>query len=195
MACERCSRWSVRCGWWDDMSTRTTVLWVPDWPVVAAAAADEVPGHLPVAVHDGQRITAVSALARREGVRRGMRRRQAQGCCPELVLLAADDARDVRMFEPVAMAAESVVAGIEVVRAGMLLLPAGGASRYHGSEEALAERLVDAVAAGSGYECAVGTADGLLAAVLATRSGSVVPPGASAGYLAPRGVSELVHAA
>jgi protein ImuB len=176
------------------MSTRTTVLWVPDWPVVAAAAADEVPGHLPVAVHDGQRVTAVSALARMQGVRRGMRRRQAQGCCPELVLLAADDARDVRMFEPVAIAAESVVAGIEVVRAGMLLLPAGGASRYHGSEEALAERLVDAVAAGSGHECGVGTADGMLAAVLAARTGALVPPGGSAAFLADRSVGELVHA-
>ena len=99
------------------------------------------------------------------------------------------------MFEPVAAAAETVVAGIEVVRAGMLLLPAGGASRYHGSEEALAELLVDAVASRSGHECAVGTADGLLAAVLATRSGSVVPPGGSAAYLARHGVTELVHAA
>ena len=176
------------------MSTRTTVLWVPDWPVVAAAATEEVPAHLPAAVHDGQRLTAVSALARAEGVRRGMRRRQAQGVCPELVLLPADDTRDVRMFEPVAAAAETVVAGIEVVRAGMLLLPAGGASRYHGSEEALAELLVDAVAARSGHECAVGTADGLLAAVLATRSGAVVPPGGSPAYLARHGVTELVHA-
>ena len=159
------------------MSTRTTVLWVPDWPVVAAATSEEVPPHLPTAVHDGRQLTAVSALARAEGVRRGMRRRQAQGVCPELVLLPADDARDVRLFEPVAAAAETVVAGIEVVRAGMLLLPAGGASRYHGSEDALAEKLIDAVAAGSGHECAVGTADGLLAAVLATRTGAVVPPG------------------
>jgi len=177
------------------MSTRTTVLWVPDWPVVAAAAADEVDVHLPVAVHDGQRLTAVSALARAQGVRRGMRRRQAQGCCPELVLLVADDARDVRLFEPVAAAAESVVAGIEVVRPGMLLLPAGGASRYHGSEEVLAERLVDAVAQRTGHECGVGTADGLLAAVLAARTGAFVAPGSSAEFLAGRGVGELVHAA
>ena len=129
------------------MSTRTTVLWVPDWPVVAAATSETVPPHVPTAVHDGRQLTAVSALARAEGVRRGMRRRQAQGVCPELVLLPADDARDVRLFEPVAAAAETVVAGIEVVRAGMLLLPAGGASRYHGSEDALAEKLIDAVAA------------------------------------------------
>ena len=177
------------------MSTRTTVVWVPDWPVVAAATVAQVPGHLPAAVHDGRVLTAVSALARADGVRRGMRRRQAQGCCPELVLLPADDARDVRLFEPVAAAAQTVVAGVEVARPGLLLLPAGGASRYHGSEDVLAARLVDAVAAATGYECGVGTADGLLAAVLAARTGAVVEPGASPVFLAAHGVGELVHAA
>lgn len=176
------------------MSTRTTVVWVPDWPVVAAMAADEVPVDAPAAVHDGRRLTAVSALARADGVRRGMRRRQAQGVCPELVLLPADDARDVRLFEPVAAATETVVAGVEVARPGLLLLPAGGAARYHGSEEALAERIVDAVARATGHECGVGTADGLLAAVLAARTGAVVEPGVSGVFLAPHGVTELVHA-
>ncbi|GIG39519.1 DNA polymerase Y family protein [Cellulomonas phragmiteti] len=176
------------------MSTRTTVVWVPDWPVVAAMAADEVPVDVPAAVHDGRRVTAVSALARADGVRRGMRRRQAQGVCPELVLLPTDDARDVRLFEPVAAATETVVAGVEVARPGLLLLPAGGAARYHGSEEALAERLVDAVARATGHECGVGTADGLLAAVLAARTGAVVEPGVSGVFLAPHGVTELVHA-
>lgn len=176
------------------MSTRTTVVWVPDWPVVAAMATDEVPVDVPAAVHDGRRVTAVSALARADGVRRGMRRRQAQSVSPELVLLPADDARDVRLFEPVAAATETVVAGVEVARPGLLLLPADGASRYHGSEEALAERIVDAVARATGHECGVGTADGLLAAVLAARTGAVVEPGVSAVFLAPHGVTELVHA-
>lgn len=176
------------------MSTRTTVVWVPDWPVVAAMTADEVPVDAPAAVHDGRRVTAVSALARADGVRRGMRRRQAQSVCPELVLLPADDARDARLFEPVAVATESVVAGVEVARPGLLLLPAGGAARYHGSEEALAERVVDAVARTTGHECGVGTADGLLAAVLAARTGAIVEPGVSPVLLAPHGVTELVHA-
>jgi len=176
------------------VSTRTTVVWVPDWPVAAAAAAAGALAHVPAAVHDGQRIVATSALARAEGVRRGMRRRQAQSVCPELVLLPADDARDVRAFEPVAAAVETVVAGIEVVRPGLLLLPAGGASRYHGSEDALAAALVDAVAAATGHECGVGTADGLLTAVLAARTGAVVAPGRSAAFLAEHRVGELVHA-
>jgi protein ImuB len=177
------------------MSTRTTVLWVPDWPVGAAVRAAEVPPHLPAAVQSGARLVAVSALARAQGVRRGMRRRQAQAVCPELVLLPADDDRDARLFEPVAAATETVVAGIEVVRPGMLLLPAGGAARFHGTEELLAERLVSAVAERTGHECQVGTADGLLAAVLAARTDDVVAPGGSRAYLAPRPVDDLAPAA
>lgn len=177
------------------MSTRTTVLWVPDWPVVAAVRAADVPPHLPAAVQHGARLTAVSALARAQGVRRGMRRRQAQGACPEVVLLPADDDRDARLFEPVAAATEAVVAGIEVARPGLLLLPAGGAARFHGTEEALAERLVSVVAERTGHECQVGTADGLLAAVLAARTDEVVPPGASPAFLAPRDVGDLAPAA
>ncbi|MCK0115857.1 DNA polymerase Y family protein [Isoptericola sp. S6320L] len=184
------------------MSTRTAVLWVPDWPVVAALAAAGLDAHVPAAVLGapsrggttaGRSVVATSAVARSAGVRRGMRRRQAQEACPDLVLLEADDERDARTFEPVAVAAETVVAGLEVARPGLLLLPAGGAARYHGTERALAERLV-AAAAEAGHECQVGVADGLLAAVLAARDDAVVPPGGSPAALAGRPVGELVHA-
>ena len=173
---------------------RVLALWVPDWPVIAATTVAEIPPHLPAAVHDGHRLVAVSALARARGVRRGMRRRQAQEVCPDLVLLARDVARDVRAFEAVARAAEAVVAGVEVTRPGLLLLPEAGAGRYHGSTEALAERLVTAVAE-AGHEALVGVADGVGAAVLAARAGVVVPPGGSRDFLAPRGIGELRHVA
>jgi protein ImuB len=174
---------------------RTAALWVPDWPVLAAMAAAEVPAHVPAAVHDGRRVVAVSALARAAGVRRGMRRRHARETCPELVLLDADPGRDVRGFEPVAAAAETVVSGIEVARPGLVLAPARGAGRFHGSEEALAAALVDAVARLAGFEARVGVADGVGAAVLAARADRVVPPGATAAFLAPLGIGELVHVA
>ncbi|WP_149204383.1 DNA polymerase Y family protein [Actinotalea subterranea] len=175
--------------------SRVAALWVPDWPVLAAMTAEEVAVHEPAAVHDGRRVTAVSALARRQGVRRGMRRRHAQECCPGLVLLAEDPGRDVRLFEPVAAAAETVVSGIEVARPGLILLPAAGAGRYHGSEHTLAELLVGAVAGQTGYEAQIGVADGAGAAVLAARAGRIVPPGRAAQLLGPLGVGELVHVA
>lgn len=173
---------------------RVLALWVPDWPVLAATTVAEVPPHLPAAVHDGHRLVAVSALARVQGVRRGMRRRHAREACPDLVLLAHDPGRDVRAFEPVVRAAEQVVAGVEVTRPGLLLLPEAGAGRYHGSTEVLAERLVSAVAE-TGHEAQAGVADGVGAAVLAARAGLVVPAGASTAFLAPLPLVELRHVA
>ncbi|HSP59657.1 MAG TPA: DNA polymerase Y family protein [Ornithinimicrobium sp.] len=171
---------------------RTAALWVPDWPVLAAMATEGVPGDQPAAVHDGQRLSAVSPPARTQGVRRGMRRRQAQQVCPELLLLPADRGRDVKVFEPVAVAAEAVVAGVEVARPGLLLMPAGGAGRYHGSEERFVALLRERVAA-VGYRAGVGIADGPGAAVLAARAGRVVPYGRSADFLAPLPAVDLVH--
>jgi len=176
-------------------AARTAVLWVPDWPVLAGLAAAGLAADRPAAVHDAHGILAASALARAQGVRRGMRRRQAQQACPELVLLAADDVRDVREFEPVAAAAETVVAGLEVARPGLLLLPADGPARYHGSEEALAEALTGAVAQRTGHECHVGVADGILAAVLAAREQRVVPRAGSRAFTDPRPLGDLLHAA
>jgi len=174
--------------------TRMAALWVPDWPVLAAMTAADVPAHQPTAVHDGRRTTAVSATARAYGVRRGMRRRHAQECCPDLIMLTADPGRDVRLFEPVAAAAETVVAGIEVARPGLLLLPAGGAGRYHGTEQTLAAELLGAVAELAGYEAQVGMADGAGAAIMAARASRIVPPGDTPTFLAPLRIGELMHA-
>lgn len=177
------------------MSTRTAVVWVPDWPVVAAMAASGTGAHLPAAVlGTGQRVIAVSTPARAAGVRRGMRRRTAQQHCAGLVILPADDARDAVGFEPVAAAAETVVAGIEVARPGLLLLRSDGAARYHRSEHGLARELTEAVATGAGHECRAGIADGFLAAVLAARDETIVPRGESVAYLAPRPAADLAHA-
>ncbi|MEE6296536.1 DNA polymerase Y family protein [Georgenia wangjunii] len=176
---------------------RRVALWVPDWPVAAAVAEGLVGAHEPVAVHDGRGVVVASAQARAQGVRRGMRRRSAQGACPELVLLAVDDARDARAFEPVVQAVEEVVAGVEVARPGVLLMAARGPSRHVGSEEALAELLVGTVAQDSGAECQVGIGDGLLTAVLAARAAVLVPPGAeaAAAFLAPHDVRVLDYVA
>ena len=176
-------------------TTRRAVLWVPDWPVVAAAAEAGLNPSVPAAVLHGRGMVAVSASARTAGVRRGQRKRQAQRACPELTILPYDEARDASAFEAVAAAAEEVVAGVEISRPGMLMIPADGAARFHGSEEALAEALVNAVAELAGCECSVGAADGLLAAILSARFAELVPAGESAAFLAPRPIQDLTLAA
>ncbi|MFY1681325.1 DNA polymerase Y family protein [Micromonospora sp. WMMD730] len=163
---------------------RTLLLWCPDWPVLAAEIVDGVPATGPVAVLHANRVVACSAPARAAGVRRGLRRREAQGRCPTLTVVDHDPGRDARAFEPVVAAVEEVAAGVEVVRPGVCALAARGPARYLGGEEAAAERIIEQVAESCAVESQVGIADGVFAAGLAARTGQVVPPGGTPGFLA-----------
>jgi protein ImuB len=174
-----------------DRVERMLVVWCPDWPVTAAASAAGLTARQPVAVVAANRVVACSASARAEGVGRGMRRRDAQGRCPELVVFADDPVRDARLFEPVAAAVEEMAVGVEIIRPGVVAVPARGPAGYFGGEDRAAERLIDQVAARTGAECETGVADGLFAAVLAARRGLLVPPGTSREFLAPLSVREL----
>ena len=75
-----------------DAGTRSLVVWVPDWPLVAAGvSADE-----PAAVFVSNRVVACTAAARAADVRRHMRRREAQARCPSLQVLDRDVERDAQ---------------------------------------------------------------------------------------------------
>ncbi|WP_018785280.1 DNA polymerase Y family protein [Micromonospora sp. CNB394] len=170
---------------------RTLLLWCPDWPVLAAEIVDGVPATDPVVVLHANRVIACSERARAEGIRRGLRRREAQGRCPHLTVVDHDPGRDVRAFEPVVAAVEEVVAGVEVIRPGACATAARGPSRYLGGEEAAAERIVEHVAQTCAVESQVGIADGVFAAGLAAREGRIVDPGDTREFLAARPVEAL----
>jgi protein ImuB len=165
---------------------RTLVAWCPDWPVAAAGVASGVPA----AVFRANRVVACSAAARAEGVRRGLRRREAQARCPELSVVAFDPGRDARVFEPVVAAVEALAVRVEVLRPGVCALGSRGPSRYFGGDGALVARVAAAVEA-TGHACRVGVADGPFAAGLAARAGAVVPRGRAAAFLAPFPVATL----
>ncbi|MGV9710547.1 DNA polymerase Y family protein [Gordonia sp. NPDC003424] len=169
---------------------RVLALWCPDWPATAAAIDADLPPRQPIAVLHANRVIACSAPARRVGVRRGMRKRQAQSTCPEMTVVAADDNRDGRVFELVVSVVADLVPVVEVLRPGLLVVPSGNATRYFGTEETVAEKLIDAVAA-IGVECQVGVADEVFTAALAARHGRHVEPGGDADYLADRPVTDL----
>jgi protein ImuB len=170
---------------------RVLALWSPDWPVTAAARAAHVTPDRPAAVVVANRVLACSAVARAAGVRRGLRRREAQARCPELVVLGRDADRDARLFEPVVEAVEELAPGVEVIRPGLLALPVQGPAGFFGGELVAAERLVDKVAGRTGVECQAGIAEGLFAATLAARRGVAVAPGDTPAFLAPLDVDEL----
>jgi protein ImuB len=173
--------------------TRTTVVWCADWPVVAAG----VPDGEPAVVLHANRVVACSAAARAEGVRRGLRKREAQGRCPDLTVVAADPERDARAFEAVAAAVEVMTPRVEVVRPGVLAFGARGPSRYFGGDEpaaALAREHASRVA----RDVSIGVADGMFAALLAARQQhggiTIVAPGTSAAFLAPMPVGAFEQA-
>src|SRR5690606_29348521 len=80
-----------------DAPVRTMSVWVPDWPLVAAGVEPAEPA----AVFVANRVVACTASARAAGVRRHMRRREAQSRAPSLVVLDHDPDRDARAFEAV----------------------------------------------------------------------------------------------
>ncbi len=168
---------------------RLMVVWCPDWPVIAAEIADGVPAHQPVIVLHANRVVACSEAARREGIRRGLRRREAQSRCPQVIVVEQDPGRDARAFEPVVAAVEELAPGVEVLRAGACAFAARGPAGYYGSEEAAAERIIEHVAQSCAVEAQVGAAEGSFAAGLAARVGRLVPDGQTPAFLADQSIA------
>ncbi|WP_305786546.1 DNA polymerase Y family protein [Symbioplanes lichenis] len=137
----------------------------------------------PVAVLRANRVVACSEAARADGVRQGLRRREAQSRCPGLTVVEFDAGRDARAFELVVAAVEEVAAGVEVVRPGACAVAARGPARYFGGEELAAERIVEQIAQACSVEAQVGIAEGVFAAGLAARTGVIVEAGRTTAFL------------
>jgi protein ImuB len=155
---------------------RVLVALVPDWPVVAACCGHDVPA----AVVAANQVLAVTAAARAEGVRTGLRRREAQARCPELAVLAADPGRNAREWEPVVAAVEALLTPVvEVLEPGALAFATRGPSRYFGGDAALGQKVAGVVDRVLGRAvCQVGVADGLFAGRLAARAATGARVGA-----------------
>ena len=172
----------------DGAGDRSMVVWCPDWPVRAVARAAEVPVGAPVVVLEAGRVFACSAAARTHGVRRGMRRRDAQSRCPELAVLDHDDALVARAFEPVVAAVDEISPGVAVIRPGTCALRSQGPSSYYGGEAQAAAVIAERLVRVGVEDCRVGIADGPFTAEQAARTAEVqdswiVAPGGSARFL------------
>lgn len=187
----------------DERAPRVLVVWCPDWPVHAVGAGPDVPAAVLVGQGARRTVLACSAAARAAGVRRGQRVRDAQRMCPQLLVFPRDEAAEERSFEPVVRAVEDVVAGVEVVRPGLIALATRGPARYHGGEARLALLVREAVADAGAEEggdplgCGVGIADGAFAAGLAARrpvdEPLIVPAGGTREFLARYPLRVLEH--
>ena len=177
--------------------TRSVAVGCPRWPIVAC----DLPPDTPAAVFFANRVVAASPEAIGFGIRRGMRRREAQARRPDLEVIPHDPARDARAFERIVAVIESFAPRVEIVRPGVCVLAARGPARYFGGEDVLRERIAAAVddairetrkhSLHTDDRTRVGIADGPFAAEIAAMRGVVVSPGMSPSFLAPFGTSVL----
>jgi protein ImuB len=86
--------------------------------------------------------------------------------CPDW---GQDTGPDAGAFEQVVAVVEEFSPRVEVLRPGACAVGARGPARYFGGEEALAGKIVSAIA-DRGFACRVGVADGLFAAQLAAQA-------------------------
>jgi protein ImuB len=166
---------------------RVMAIWCPDWPVVAAIQAENLPGHLPVAVVDKGAVLACSPAARSEGVRRGVRKRDASARCPQLLIVDHQPELDAQAFEHVLGAVEDITPGVEPIRPGLCALNVP--SRYYGGESEAAAVMAEKLVAAGVWNVRIGIADDLFSAEQAARLAPVqdhyvVAPGGSAAFLA-----------
>lgn len=169
-------------------------VWCPDWPVTTARLDAGLGAEAPVAVFTGNHVVACSHTARVNGVRRGLRRREAQARCPDLVVLPRNEAVEARLFEPVVAGLETIAPGVEITRPGLAAINVRGPTRYFGGETGVLHALSRAVMGLpqlGGADVLIGIADGAFAAEQAARQGLIVPPGDSRDFLAPLPIETL----
>ncbi|HEV7203920.1 MAG TPA: hypothetical protein VGN18_04880 [Jatrophihabitans sp.] len=182
---------------------RRISVWCPDWPVTTARIEAGLEPETPAAVVTANRVVACSHSARAHGVRRGLRRREAQARCPELAVLGRDESAEARTFEPVVAALEAIAPGVEITRPGLAAIGVRGPTRYFGGETGVLHALSRGVAglpALGGADLLIGIADGSFAAEQAARRGLIIDPGGSPAFLEnlpietldPSGASPLI---
>lgn len=173
---------------------RSLVLWIPAWSVIAAQWHEEIPeaisGHAVAILHKGV-VAECSPEASRAGVRSGMKKREAQMRCPEIVLVAHSADRDSAVFSRIIIRLHDTVPHHTLVNPGMLAFHARGLERFYGTEELAADALRAALnTAEAPLDVRIGVADDLFSAVMAAKHTQRerplrrIDPGASKEFLA-----------
>ncbi len=175
---------------------RVMLVWCPDWPVEAFIRTRSVPPDGSIAIIENGRVFACSASARVDGVGRGLKLREAQARCPELVVTPWRPADDARAFEPVLTAIEGLMPGVQPLRPGVCAIRVRGPAAYYGGEEEAALWLLDQLDELGVRGTRIGIADGVFTAEQAARHRQpqrirVIPSGTAANYLAPLPIGVL----
>ncbi|MEJ1230695.1 MAG: DNA polymerase Y family protein [Galbitalea sp.] len=179
--------------------TRSMVLWVPDWPIIASLRVSPLPEatDAPLALIEKGIVFSCSASARIEGVQRGLRVREAQARCSDLIVRPYEPQLDARTFETIVAGVEELMPGVQVVRPGMVAVRSRGPARFYGGERPAGLALVALLDALGVAGARVGIADGPFTAEQAARTATstdrvrVVAEGGADRFLADRPVGLL----
>ena len=111
------------------------------------------------------------------GVQVGMRRRHAQGLCPDLEIATYQPDRDRRAFNTVVRTINEIVPLIEVSEPGVIVFATRGPSRYFGGDEPMASKIVQVLRSSivADSQFGVGIADSRLAAHIAAHISAQSP--------------------
>ncbi|HEX4057006.1 MAG TPA: DNA polymerase Y family protein [Galbitalea sp.] len=181
------------------LATRSMVLWVPDWPIIASLRVSPVAGapDVPLALIEKGIVFACSATARIEGVQRGLRVREAQARCTDLVVRPYEQQLDARTFLGLVANVEELMPGVQLLRPGILAVRSRGPARFYGGEKPAGLALVSLFDSLAVPGARVGIADGPFTAEQAARTATrsnrvrVIPEGQSDRFLAELSVSLL----
>ena len=183
---------------------RSMMLWIPDWPIIASLRVAPLGAgstDAPVALIDKGIVFACSASARIEGVQRGLRVREAQARCTDLVVRPYDAGLDSRTFETIVASIEELMSGVQLLRPGLAAVRSRGPARYYGGEKPAGLALLALLDELGIPGARVGIADGLFTAEQAARTATstnrvrVVPEAQSAEFLAELPVGLLENPA
>ncbi len=137
------------------------------------------------------------------GVQVGMRRRHAQGLCPDLEIAAYQPDSDRRAFNTVVRTVNELVPLIEVSEPGVIVFATRGPSRYFGGDEPMASKIIQVLRSSivADSQFGIGIADSRLAAHIAAhisaqgkiknRTPFIVEPDQTKVWLAQRSVRVL----
>lgn len=164
---------------------RTMVVWVPDWPALVQVA-ERSEQTTALAVLDKGAVLACTPTARAQGVRRGMRRRDAQSRCPDLVVCDHRPEADARAFEQVLSTLEELSPGVAPLRPGLCALTVP--ERFYGGEAEAVAVIAEQLVTLGVWDVRFGIADGVFVAELAARQATAqdcvtVAPGGNADFL------------
>src|SRR5215469_406190 len=122
---------------------RIAALWFPYLPTDRIAAKQRLDKPLVVAAKDANalRIQAANAEALHLGLARGMALADARAIVPDLSVVMADEAADLRLLETIAQWCDRFTPFVALEAPDTLLLDVTGAAHLFGGERAMLNRM------------------------------------------------------